>query len=238
MLPPEYYEYYDKLQLYKNYADEVDVILRIFKDFRGDVPTRVLDMGCGTGNHAFNFAARGMRVVGMDIDPKIVEVAKKKQGRETDNLIFVDTLGDVFRAFDLVVALFNVVNYIEGRMTFLEFFEKARSYLHKDGLLIFDCWNGVAVIRDLPKKLLKQIADLEVEVEPEVNLMRQRVIVHNRVHGTDCDFEFSYVHRLWTPQDFTEALEYAGFKSIKIVEWMRPTITASPDSWRIMFVCH
>lgn len=237
MYPPEYYEYYDKLQLYKNYSEEVEIILRIFKDLIGHAPARVLDVGCGTGNHAFNFAGRGMRVVGMDIDPKIVEVAKKKQGRETDGLVFVDALDGVRRVFDLVVALFNVANYVEDRKSLLDFFERAGSYLCREGILVFDCWNGIAAIRDLPKRLIKQIADLEVEVEPEVDLMRQRVVIHNRVHGPKCDFEFSYVHRLWTPQDFTEALNYAGFDTIKIFEWMRPTIPAGPDSWRIMFVC-
>jgi len=232
---PLYYEYYDRLQLYKSYAAEVEVILSIFSDLVGGAPTRVLDIGCGTGNHAFNFAARGIQVVGVDIDPKIIEVAKEKQGGEADNPIFVDALDNIYQIFDLVVSLFNVVNYIEEREAFWEFFEDAKAYLRPGGLLIFDCWNGIAAIRDLPKKRLKQIADLEVEVEPDTDLMRQWVVVHNRVRGPDCQFDFSYVHRLWTPQDFNEVLD--DFESVKIFEWMRPSVLAGPDSWRIMFVC-
>lgn len=232
---PLYYEYYDKLQLYKNYGHETETILRIFRDRVGRAPTRILDVGCGTGNHAFCFAARGMSVVGMDTDPKIVEVAKRKGEAGP---MFVDVLNGVFQAFDLVVSLFNVVNYLEERPDLLSFFEDIRQYLHPEGLLIFDCWNGIAAIRDLPKNRLKQIADLEVEVEPDIDLMRQMVVVHNRVRGPECEFDFSYTHRLWTPMDLTDILEEVGFASVKICQWMRPEIPANYGSWRIMFVCH
>lgn len=234
---PMYYEYYDKLQQHKDYGAEVDVILRIFSDAIGRLPRRVFDIGCGTGNHAFKFAARVAQVVGMDIDPKIIEVARGKCGAVRHGPMFVDTMADVGGTFDLVVSLFNVVNYVETRAGLLEFFRNARSFLHHGGFFIFDCWNGIAAIRDLPKKKVKRIADLEVEVEPDINLMRQMVVVHNRVHGPDCNFDFSYAHRLWTPRDLVEALIHTGFEFVKVVDWMRPAVLADSDSWKIMFVC-
>jgi SAM-dependent methyltransferase len=40
--------------------------------------TRVLDVGCGTGRHAFELAARGMVVHGVDISARFVEIARAR----------------------------------------------------------------------------------------------------------------------------------------------------------------
>jgi len=41
---------------------------------------RVLDLACGTGDIAFEAAARGARVVGLDITPRMIELARAKPG--------------------------------------------------------------------------------------------------------------------------------------------------------------
>jgi ubiquinone/menaquinone biosynthesis methyltransferase len=40
--------------------------------------TRAVDLACGTGDIAFALAARGAHVVGLDITPRMVELARKK----------------------------------------------------------------------------------------------------------------------------------------------------------------
>lgn len=39
-------------------------------------PVDVLDVGCGTGKVAVDLAARGMRVLGVEIDPRMAEIAR------------------------------------------------------------------------------------------------------------------------------------------------------------------
>jgi ubiquinone/menaquinone biosynthesis methyltransferase len=41
---------------------------------------RVLDLACGTGDIAFDAAARGARVTGLDITPAMIEIARRKPG--------------------------------------------------------------------------------------------------------------------------------------------------------------
>src|SRR5215212_11699092 len=40
---------------------------------------RALDLACGTGDIAFALAARGARVVGLDITPRMIELARAKE---------------------------------------------------------------------------------------------------------------------------------------------------------------
>lgn len=45
---------------------------------RSAPPPTVLDIGCGTGQHALRLAAEGLKVTGLDSSPRLVAVAKHK----------------------------------------------------------------------------------------------------------------------------------------------------------------
>src|SRR5438552_13975341 len=44
----------------------------------GLVRGRVLDVGCGTGEHVILFAQRGLDATGLDFVPKAIDIAKRK----------------------------------------------------------------------------------------------------------------------------------------------------------------
>ena len=50
---------------------------------------RVLDIGCGTGGASFACAARGAKVVGIDIDAGMLEVARRKPAPEGGTVEFI-----------------------------------------------------------------------------------------------------------------------------------------------------
>src|SRR5580704_12210472 len=76
-------------------------------------PRSVLDAGCGTGRVAIELDRRGYEVVGADIDPAMLEVARRKAPHltwlEGD---LTQPLGTA-RAFDLVVLAGNVLIFVE-----------------------------------------------------------------------------------------------------------------------------
>jgi demethylmenaquinone methyltransferase/2-methoxy-6-polyprenyl-1,4-benzoquinol methylase len=69
-----------------NYSNIIDPLLKDLRDFtvkfsgakRGD---NILDVCCGTGDQLFCFAKSGIESVGMDIDPKMTNVAKKRKDK-------------------------------------------------------------------------------------------------------------------------------------------------------------
>jgi SAM-dependent methyltransferase len=72
---------------------------------------RILDAGCGTGRVAIELAQRGYEVVGVDIDPTMLDTARRKAG----DMRFV--LGDLSQlalneTFDLVVLAGNVIIFV------------------------------------------------------------------------------------------------------------------------------
>jgi SAM-dependent methyltransferase len=77
----------------------------------------VLDAGCGTGRVAIELALRGMEVVGVDIDPGMLDTARRK----APGLTWVEAdLGSVAlyeapgrqRRFDVVVMAGNVMIFL------------------------------------------------------------------------------------------------------------------------------
>ena len=77
----------------------------------GPGPHSVLDAGCGTGRVAIELARRGMDVVGIDLDPSMLERARTKAPQvrwvEAD---LVDV--DLGRPFDVVLLAGNVMIFL------------------------------------------------------------------------------------------------------------------------------
>src|ERR1700722_9452309 len=77
------------------------------------MPATVLDAGCGTGRVAIELSRRGHDVVGVDQDPAMLEVARRKAPQlswvEGD---LSDPGLDLRRRFDLVVAAGNVLIFV------------------------------------------------------------------------------------------------------------------------------
>ena len=56
---------------------------------RGEVTGRVVDLGCGTGENAMMFAARGSSVLGIDAAPLAIAKAKKKEAERGSGAEFL-----------------------------------------------------------------------------------------------------------------------------------------------------
>ena len=72
MFGRDYADVYDAIYRDKNYEGEVDLIERILARHGLQGARHLLDLGCGTGNHALPLARRGHTVVGVDRSPPML----------------------------------------------------------------------------------------------------------------------------------------------------------------------
>jgi 2-polyprenyl-3-methyl-5-hydroxy-6-metoxy-1,4-benzoquinol methylase len=102
----------------------------------------VLDLACGTGSQVFWLTREGFEVTGVDINTKMLKIAKQKAAQEKVNLTFFK--GDMRTSqpgsFDAVITIFNSI----GHLTKADFEIALRNIhrnLKKNGIYIFDIAN-------------------------------------------------------------------------------------------------
>jgi len=169
----DYARYYDMLYRDKDYAAEADYVLGLVRRLCPSVKS-LLDLGCGTGRHAIEFARRGLEVHGVDLSERMIAGAKehlKNAERGVKGWVRFE-VGDVRRLdlgrkSDAVVSLFHVVSYQTTNEDLDAVFRVAAGHLKPGGVFFFDFWYGPAVLTQRPERRVKKLEDGAIEVRRE-----------------------------------------------------------------------
>ena len=73
-----YADIYDSVYRDKKYDEECNIIHTLFDTYGEGGISSVLDLGCGTGNHALRLAAQIYKVVGVDQSDEMLDIAREK----------------------------------------------------------------------------------------------------------------------------------------------------------------
>ena len=246
-----YARYYDLLYRDKDYAAEARYVHGLIQRYAPGAGT-ILELGCGTGAHAAQFAELGYEVLGVDASEGMLEKAQERRGQLSPDLAkrLDFSPGDVrsFRAhrrFDVVTALFHVVSYQVSDQDLAATFATASAHLAPGGVFLFDCWYGPAVLADPPVKRVKKLEDADTRIRrvatPTMYFKEKVTSVDYQVQVTDVAsgrvkeiLEQHRVRYLFEP----ELEQYARAEALEPVhfsEWMsdgRP----SDSTWNVVMV--
>lgn len=180
-----YARYYDLMYQDKDYVGEAQFIQRLIQTY-APATTTILELGCGTGNHAMLLAKEGYQVHGVDLSQEMLGYANERCDRLSPALAtrLQFSQGDLRqvrldRKFDVVLSLFHVMSYQTNNEDLLAAFETAKAHLVPGGILIFDVWYGPAVLSEPPTVRIKRLEDRSIQVtriaepvmEPNKNLV-------------------------------------------------------------------
>lgn len=129
----------------KPYSQEVRNVIGYFESYCPETKF-ILDVGCGTGEHARHFCAAGYRVLGTDSSESMIREANAKN---IENFKAVTGQIQSFRSeehFDAAVSLFHVISYLENPEDLRQSFQNIHRHLKKGGLFVFDVWHTPAVL--------------------------------------------------------------------------------------------
>lgn len=161
-----YARYYDLLYRDKDYAAEarlVDGWLR-GAGVRGGT---LLDIGCGSGAHARQFAQLGWTVTGVDLSPAMIGIAQARQPAGLVGSEFLVGAAEEFalgRTVDAAVSLFHVASYQSAPGAALRMLTNVRRHLRPGGRFIFDFWHGPGVLADPPTVRVRRVEDERIKV--------------------------------------------------------------------------
>ena len=100
----------------------------------------ILDIGCGTGEHAYRLADQyNYRVDGIDIEPALIDLAKKKHPSGTFTVADMKDFRQPKR-YDVLLCLFSSIGYIDSLENLQMTIRNFMSHLKQDGLLVVEPW--------------------------------------------------------------------------------------------------
>jgi len=231
-----YSRYYDLLYRDKDYAAEVSFVDQLIRDTCPGASS-ILELGCGTGRHAELLARKGYTVHGIDRSDGMLADAETRRlalpGEMRDRLTF--SSGDVRhvrlgKRFDAVVSLFHVASYMTVNEDLDQLFETARIHLEPEGLFLFDCWYGPAVLGDRPSVRVRRMEDDDVAItriaepvmRPNENVVDVNYEVLIRDKKTQTQQRLDECHRmryLFMPE-IVSLFASHGMKPAFFMEWI------------------
>lgn len=245
----QYAEYYDLLYREKDYKKEAAYIeSKIKKHFRGNVKS-ILELGCGTGEHAFYFGEKGYEIHGIDISEKMLEIARKKlKTKKLSNVTFsqADIRGArLDRTFDVVISLFHVMSYQIANEDLFNAFLTASRHLKPGGLFLFDCWYGPGVLSDPPLTRVKRIANESVQItriseptplhgENAVIVDYELLVKDKRDHTFRTIRERHKMRYLFQPEVLM-FFQSAGFEWLETSTFLKDAAPSGND-WNVLFI--
>jgi len=178
------------------YSDFADHYERIFP-FREEVytflhagrpgpPRRILDAGCGTGDYCGRFAAAGFEAVGLDLDPAMVEAARRRYPAVVFQCLDMMEIASLGSAFDLTFCIGNTAAHLPQE-AFARFILAVKGILRPGGRWIFQVVNWDYILsraedRFSLKTIETQAATFEREYR-DVSGRRLRFCTRLRVGG-------------------------------------------------------
>ncbi|HEY0277786.1 MAG TPA: class I SAM-dependent methyltransferase [Solirubrobacterales bacterium] len=145
---------------------EVDRVIKILQP-RGD--ERILDLACGSGRHSLELRRRGFRVVGADISPDLIEIARRdaeEEGLEVDFVLSDLRDLDLEDEFDLVLNLNDgAIGYLETDEENLKIFDLVSRALRPGGRNLIQLPNVLYAKERLPQRSWIPASDMIELVE-------------------------------------------------------------------------
>jgi SAM-dependent methyltransferase len=173
-----------------------EIVFKKYLDRKGTI----LDLCCGAGRASFPLSKRGFEVIGVDINEKLINVAREK-GKNCPNVHFI--LSDVEKAelpenyFDYVLILHNSLEFIPTKKKRNNILRKLYQCLKKDGLLITTFHSAYFPFHVVGKLIMNNIRNIH---EPEMEY-------NDFFYKKDGLF-----YHVFTPREIYRAFSGTGFK--------------------------
>ncbi len=209
----------DYLTVYehRDQDDALKLIDLIFREVPIKIQSKILDVACGNGRHAYLLGDQSYKVFGVDLSAHLLEEAKNRQTAGiSPSFAQADMRYLPFHPqyFDVIFSLFTSFGYFEKDRTNQSVAMELSRVLKKDGYFVMDYLNPDYVVANLNPYGNRRAGDLEIEEERWVDEKRvYKKITINKNAGHKVFYESV---RLYSAKEMTEILGTAGIRIEKL----------------------
>ncbi len=206
---------YDALMQNADYDARTKYICSLFKK-HDRMPTLLLDLACGTGEFSLRLAKRGVSVIGVDISPDMLSVAREKSVDKDILYLCQDATSlDLYGTVDGAICCLDSLNHITDYKDFCAALQKVSLFLEKDRLFIFDL--------NTPYKHKEILGDNVFVVDSDIYCVWQNDFIGDNTVEINLDFftpdgdiyyrtSENFCEKAYTANEIEKACEKAGLK--------------------------
>jgi SAM-dependent methyltransferase len=199
---------------FKDYETETAKIAALLELARPGLGT-VLDVACGTGEHARLLRERhGLTVDGIDLEPAFIEIAPRKN--PSGRFVVADMCDfDLGREYDAVICLFSSIGYARTIDRVSQAIGRFRQHLAPGGVIVVEPWFAPGIMQDGYRSTdageqgeVRVVRHARTEIDGRMSRLHfdYDIVDHGRAYHT------TEVHELglFTPNEMRSAFEANG----------------------------
>ncbi|MBT8213712.1 MAG: class I SAM-dependent methyltransferase [Acidimicrobiia bacterium] len=201
-----------------NYPEHAQKIYRIIDDRVPGAET-VLDVACGTGQYT-QYLARRFAVTGLDIQPSMLQIARRRLGDDVPLVEGDMTDFDLGRRFDAVVCLFSSIAYVHTPEAFRATIANLAKHTVDGGVCIVEPWiepqaweDGRLHMMTVDKDDLKVGRITSSEPREGHRVLMNWAFAVGRPDGDVETYTETHLTGLFTHDEYGEAFEAAGLEA-------------------------
>lgn len=249
-----YGKYYDLLYQDKDYQSEANFLIDVLSHRGIEHDAKLLELGSGTGKHAVCLAEQGYYITGVEQSDSMLELAGQTVANHNPQIAHRIKLlkGDIRtwqceqdRKFDAAFSLFHVMSYLPELADIKSVFSNLKKQVKKNGIFIFDCWYGPAVLNLKPEMRYKVMTDgqytIERIAEPKMRLKDHQVTIDYTLFAKDSaeshyqKFKEQHKMRFLFKSEVELLCEHFDCQLLDCFEWLTKA-PLSEDTWGACFV--
>ncbi|HEX4410966.1 MAG TPA: class I SAM-dependent methyltransferase [Xanthobacteraceae bacterium] len=243
-----YAELYDLFYRDKPYAKEARFIGWVLRKYGIDHGSRILELACGTGEHAVRLSSSGYSVTASDNSRAMIEIAREKAIRHKAQVTFerrdMRKSSGPHCVFDAALCLFDSIGYAQTDAEIGAVFEGVYKRLRPGGLFVVEFWHSPAMLREFEPIRVRRFRDGTSRVLriSETALDKRRSLAHVdynvyrlRVDSTYDHFAERHTNRYFTVLEMGRFARLHGFAPVRDYDGFRPRIV-SDRTWHVLSV--
>jgi SAM-dependent methyltransferase len=238
--------HYDLVYAHKPYDREAAFVADELSGEIGEGPWKLMDVACGTGRHALEFAELGHEVTGVDYSPDLLELARRNAGDRV-RLLEQDmrTLDVDGGPFDAVTCLFDSIGYPLTNEGIVQALASMRTHLKPEGALAAEFLHAPAMLGgadpvkvrrwDTPDgERLVRISETSLDaVAQTMHVSYEVFLLGDETYRTSTETQSN---RFFGVEEMRALMGTAGLRVERFVPAYEPGAEVTGDTWHVMAI--